>query len=408
MSSRYSNVSTLAIHGGRSRDSHASSILFPLYQTSMFVHDAVGVDKGFSYSRVSNPTVAALEEVIGALEGTPAAVCFKTGMAAESTLFLSLLKAGDHAIISEVVYGGTMRLFRELLDGLGVHASFVDTSVAANVEAAITPTTRLIFIETPGNPTLRLTDISAIAKIAKQHSILLAVDNTFLTPVLQRPLELGADISVLSTTKYIDGHNSTVGGSLAARDEKLLDRFRLIRKTIGTIQAPFEAWLTLQGIKTLPARLKLHCQNAEIIARWLVAHPAVACVYYPGLDSFPQKALAERQQSAAGGMISFELKAGTDAAIRVLNSVRLCTLAESLGGLETLITHPPSTTHADLGPELRKSLGISEGLIRLSVGLEAAEDIIADLDQAFAHAAVEQDQTSGKERHEICEPARQL
>jgi cystathionine beta-lyase/cystathionine gamma-synthase len=404
LSSRYTNASTLAIHGGRSRDSHASSILFPLYQTGIFVHDAVGVDKGFSYSRVSNPTVAMLEEAIGALEGTPAAVCFKTGMAAETTLFLSLLKTGDHVIISRVVYGGTVRLFREVLDGLGVQASFVDTSVPENMEAAITPATRLIFVETPGNPTLVLSDIHAIAEIAKRHSILFAVDNTFLTPVLQRPLELGANISVLSTTKYIDGHNATVGGSLATCDEKLLERFRLIRKTVGSIQAPFEAWLTLQGIKTLPARMKLHCQNAEIVARWLESHPAVARVYYPGLESFPQKALADRQQSAPGGMLSFELKAGTEAAIRVLNSVRLCTLAESLGGLETLITHPPTTTHADLGPELRQSLGISEGLIRLSVGLEAPEDIIADLESAFANVVA--GQAAGKERDEVCEPAR--
>lgn len=406
MSSRYENVATQAIHGGRSRDSHASSILFPLYQTGIFVHDAVGVDKGFSYSRVSNPTVAMLEEAIGALEGTPAAVCFKTGMAAETTLFLSLLKAGDHAIVSRVIYGGTVRLFREVLEGLGVQVSFVDTSVPENVEAAITPATRIIFVETPGNPTLLLSDIRAIAEIAKRHSILFAVDNTFLTPVLQRPLDLGADISVLSTTKYIDGHNATVGGSLATRDEQLLERFRLIRKTVGSIQAPFEAWLTLQGIKTLPARLKLHCQNAEIIARWLESHPAVARVYYPGLESFPQKALADKQQAAGGGMLSFELKAGTEVAIRVLNSVRLCTLAESLGGLETLITHPATTTHADLGPELRSSLGISEGLIRLSAGLEAAEDIIADLESAFASADSESTPRTGKERYENCEPAR--
>lgn len=407
MSEHYLNPATRAIHGGRSRDAHANSILFPLYQTGIFVHDAVGVDKGFSYSRVSNPTVAMLEEAIGALEGTPAAVCFKTGLAAESTLFLSLLKSGDHVVLSKVVYGGTVRIFRELLDGLGVRSSFVDTTVAENVEAAITPETRLIFVETPGNPTLVLSDIAAIAAIAKRHSILLAVDNTFLTPLLQRPLELGADISVLSTTKYIDGHNATVGGSLATRDEKLLERFRLIRKTLGAIQAPFDAWLTLQGMKTLPVRLKLHCENAEIIARWLESHPAIARVNYPGLESFPQKALADRQQSAGGGMISFELKAGTEAAIRVLNSVRLCTLAESLGGLETLITHPASTTHQDLGEEVRASLGISEGLIRLSVGLEAPEDIIADLDAAFA-AAADAEPAAGKERHEICQPASQL
>ena len=378
--------STVAIHGGRSLDSHASSIVFPLYQTSTFVHDAVGVDKGFSYSRVSNPTVDALEKAIGALEGTPPAVCFRTGMAAITTLLLSVLKSGDHAVISDVVYGGTTRLFREVLDNLGITASFVDTTDAANVEAAITPTTRIVFIETPGNPTLKLSDIEAISRITKRHSILLAVDNTFLTPVLQRPLELGADISILSTTKYIDGHNATVGGSVTTNDENLLERLRLIRKTIGTIQAPFEAWLTLQGIKTLPARLRLHCEGAAIVAQWLENHPAVERVYYPGLDSFPQKELVRKQQRAPGAMIALKFKAGAETAIRALNSVQLCSRAESLGGLETLITHPASTTHADLDPQLRCRLGITDSLVRLSVGLEAPEDIIADLEQAFATA----------------------
>jgi cystathionine beta-lyase/cystathionine gamma-synthase len=377
------DIATVAIHGGRSLDSHASSLLFPLYQTGTFVHDAVGVDKGFSYSRVSNPTVDALERSIGALEGTAPAVCFRTGMAAESTLFFSVLKAGEHAILSEVTYGGTIRLFREILEPLGVHASFVDTSDPANVEAAITPQTRIVFIETPANPVLRLTDIAAIAEITKRHGLLLAVDNTFLTPALQRPLELGADISVLSTTKYIDGHNATVGGSLATNDEVLAERFRLIRKTLGSIQAPFEAWLTLQGIKTLPARLRLHCENAQVVAEWLESHPAVGKIYYPGLPSFPQYELALRQQRAAGGMISFELDAPYTTAIAVMNSVQLCSRAESLGGLETLITHPASTTHVDLSPELRQHLGISDGLIRLSVGLESPADIIADLEQAF-------------------------
>jgi cystathionine beta-lyase/cystathionine gamma-synthase len=379
-------ASTVAIHGGRSLDSHASSILFPLYQTSTFVHDAVGVDKGFSYSRVSNPTVDALEKAIGALEDTPPAVCFRTGMAAVSTLFLALLKTGDHVVLSDVVYGGTVRLFNEVLSHLGVSGSFVDSSDPANIEAAITPSTRIIFIETPGNPTLKLTDIEAVSRIARRHSLLLVVDNTFLTPVLQKPLQLGADVSLLSTTKYIDGHNATVGGSIATRDEQLLERLRLVRKTLGTTQPPFEAWLVLQGIKTLPARLKLHCENAQLIANWLEAHPAVATVHYPGQDSCPQKSLAERQQSSPGGMIAFELKAGFDVTVRALNSVKLCSRAESLGGLETLITHPASATHADVDPELRRRLGISDGLVRLSVGLEAPEDIIADLDQAFAAA----------------------
>jgi cystathionine beta-lyase/cystathionine gamma-synthase len=385
---------TIAIRGGRTLDSHASSILFPLYQTGNFVHDAVGVDKGFSYSRVSNPTVDALEKAIAALEGTPSAVCFRTGMAAITTLLFSVLKSGDHAILSDVVYGGTIRLFREVLDHLGVTGSFVDTSNPANVEAAITPTTRIILIESPGNPTLKLTDIEAIARIARQHSILLAVDNTFLTPVLQRPFDLGADISILSTTKYIDGHNATVGGSIATHDENLIERLRLIRKTLGTIQAPFEAWLTLQGVKTLPARLRLHCEGALRIAQWLEAHPAVKHVFYPGLDSFPQKALAGKQQRDGGGIIAFELKAGAEAAKLTLNHLQLCSRAESLGGLETLVTHPSTTTHADVDSDVRQSLGITDGLIRISVGLEDPEDLIADFDQAIA-AALTFEQTEG-------------
>lgn len=386
MPSQNFDISTLAIHGGRSLDSHASSIVFPLYQTSIFAHEKVGAETDFSYSRVSNPTVDALEKAIGAFEGTPPAVCFRTGMAAVTTLFLSILRAGDHAVLSEVIYGGTRRLFREILDHLRISASFVDTSDPANVERAIRPETRIIFIETPANPTLTLTDVEAVATIAKRNSVLLAVDNTFLTPVLQDVFALGADISVLSTTKYIDGHNATLGGSLATHDEKLLDRFRLVRKTIGATQAPFEAWLVLQGIKTLPARLRIHCENAQLIAEWLEMHPAVSRVYFPGLDSCPQKALADRQQSAPGGMLAFELKAGLDTTVSALNNLRLCSRAESLGGLETLITHPSSTTHADVEPEVRLALGISDGLVRVSVGLEAAEDIIADLDQAF-HAA---------------------
>jgi cystathionine gamma-lyase len=398
--SHFDNAATAAIHGGRSLDSHASSVLFPLFQTSIFAHDAVGVDKGFSYSRVSNPTVDALEKAIGALERTPPVVCFRTGMAAVTTLFLSLLKSGDHAVISDVVYGGTMRLFREVLDGLGVTASFVDTSDPAVVEAAIKPSTKIILLETPGNPTLKLTDVAAISEIAKRHSILLAVDNTFLTPLLQDVFALGADISVLSTTKYIDGHNATVGGSLATHDEALLERFRLIRKTVGAIQAPFDAWLTLQGIKTLPARLRIHCENAILIAEWLESHPAVKRVYFPGLESCPQKELADRQQKAPGGMISFELNAPYETAVVFLNSVKLCLRAESLGGLETLLTHPPSTTHADIEPEVRRALGISDGLIRISVGLEAAGDIIADLQQAFEAAGCCKSEAA-KEAYEV-------
>ena len=255
-------LSTLAIHGGRTSDAHAEAVVFPIFQTATFEQQEVGVTKGHSYSRVSNPTVDALEQAIGALEGTAQAVCFRTGMAAITTLFLATLKAGDHAIISDVIYGGTVRLFVEILNGLRVSHSSVDTSDVGAVERAIMPQTRIILIETPGNPTMKLTDIAAVAAVSRRHGILLAVDNTFLTPVLQRPIELGADISVLSTTKYIEGHNATVGGSLACNDEKLLERFRLIRKTIGAIQAPLDAWLTLRGLKTLPVRMKAHSETA--------------------------------------------------------------------------------------------------------------------------------------------------
>jgi len=395
--------STLAVHGGRVPDAHAEAVAFPIFQTATFAQHEVGVTKGHSYSRVSNPTVDALEHAIGALEGTPQAVCFRTGMAAVTTLFLATLKSGDHAILSDVIYGGTVRLFAEILNGLGVSHSSVDTSNPAAVEAAIKPSTRIILIETPGNPTMKLTDVAAIAEIARRYGILLAVDNTFLTPLLQRPIELGADISVLSTTKYIEGHNSTVGGSLACHDEKLLERFRLIRKTIGAIQAPLDAWLTLRGLKTLPVRMRAHSDSAAIIAEWLEAHPAVSRVYFPGLDSFPQKALAERQQRTFGGMLSFELNAGPSEAMAVMNGLKLWIRAESLGGVESLVTHPATATHADIPPETRQRLGITDGLIRLSVGLESADDLIADLRQALDSVFGANQKRSAN--HEVCQPA---
>ncbi len=391
---------TLAIHGGVSPDPATGAILTPIYQSTTYVQEAVGVHKGFTYSRAANPTVDALERALGALENTPPAVCFATGMAAITTLFLSTLKAGDHAIISDVVYGGTVRLFQQLLGGLGIDYTFVDASKPELVEQAINSRTQIILIETPGNPTLKLVDIAAVAEVAHRHGIKLAVDNTFLTPALQPVLELGADISVLSTTKYIEGHNSTVGGSLATRDEKLLERFRLIRKTTGCIQSPQEAWLTLRGLKTLPSRIRQHSENAQVVAEWLESHPAVAHVYYPGLASFLQCALAERQHVAHGGMLAFEIKAGADAAITLMNSVKLCSLAENLGAVETLITHPVSMTHADVPVTKRQEIGITDGLIRLSVGLEAPEDIIADLEQALAIA------TESAERNTQCATTR--
>jgi cystathionine beta-lyase/cystathionine gamma-synthase len=314
-------------------------------------------------------------------------VCFSTGLSAETTLFLSLLRADDHLVVSEACYGGTVRLLQDLLSGLGVRASFVDTGDVDAVAQAVTDRTRLVFVETPANPTLRLTDIAAVAEVTHAAGALLAVDNTFLTPVLQRPLELGADISVYSTTKHIEGHNSTVGGAITTRNEELRERLRLVRKTIGTIQSPFEAWLTLRGIKTLPLRLRQHSANALAVAEWLESRQEVSRVLYPGLSSFPQHDLATRQQLDHGGILSFELAGGTPAGIALMNSVKLCALAENLGAVETLITHPASMTHASVPREQRERIGLSDGLVRLSVGLEDPSDIIADIQQALTVAA---------------------
>jgi cystathionine beta-lyase/cystathionine gamma-synthase len=375
---------TTAVRGGITPDPATGAVLTPIYQSTTYHQQAVGVHKGFTYSRAANPTVSALEAALGALEDTPPAVCFATGMAAISSLFLAILKSDDHVVVSDVVYGGTVRLFQQILTNFGVQASFVDTSNPQAVAEAIRPNTKLVFIETPANPTLKLTDIAAVAKVTHAAGIRLAVDNTFLTPVLQRPLDLGADITLLSTTKYIEGHNSTVGGSIATRDEALLERLRLVRKTLGCIQSPQESWLTLRGLKTLPLRLQQHSTNAQKVAEWLERHPKIASVHFPGLASFPQFALAQNQQSLPGGMLAFELKGGAEAGIQLMNTVRLCLLAENLGAVETLITHPVSMTHGDVPCDIRKRTGITDGLVRLSVGLENSADIIADLETALA------------------------
>ena len=376
--------STLVIHSNRVYESQSNSILFPIHQTATYIHESVGVTKGYGYSRGANPTVNALEQSIAAIEGSASALCFRSGMAAISTLCLALLKAGDHVILSEVIYGGTTRLFQQVLTNFAIEYTFVDTSNLEAVEAALQSNTRLIFAETPANPTLKLSDVRGLADLAhSRENILLAVDNTFLTPLIQNCLALGADISMLSTTKYIDGHNATIGGSLASHNEATMQRLWLVRKTLGTIQAPFDAWLTIQGIKTLPARLAMHCSHAGEIAEWLEKNPRVAKVYYPGLDSFPQKEIAKKQQSAFGGMLAFELNATTQESLRFMEALKLCTCAESLGSVETLITNPATASHCDLPQELRDRLGISDRLIRLSVGLEAPQDLIADFEQAF-------------------------
>ena len=339
-----------------------------------------------TYSRVTNPTVEALEQVLGRLEQAPPSVCFSSGLAAETALFLALLKSGDHVVLSEAIYGGTVRLIRQIFSGLGVTASFVDATDAQNIADALQKNTRLVFIETPANPTLCLNDIRAIAAVTRKAGIPLAVDNTFLTPVLQQPLELGADISVYSTTKHIEGHSSALGGAITCRDQQIIDKLRWIRKSTGSIQTPQNAWLTLRGIKTLPLRIRQHSRNADIIANELARDPRVKTVNYPGLDSFAQTELASQQHLGGhGGVISFELHGGYDATCRFLRSVKLCAV-EHIGSVETLLTHPASMTHADVPREQLEAVGLTPGLVRLSVGLEDPRDILADLYSAIEFA----------------------
>jgi len=374
---------TLALHAGTYPDPTTGAMLTPIYQTTTYRQEAVGCDKGFTYSRSGNPTVSALERRLSALEGAEFCSCYGTGLGATTALSLALLRAGDRVVVSDAVYGGTVRLFRQILANFRVEAEFVDTSNEEALTAALRVPIRFLFIETPANPTLKLTDIALAARLAKAADTLLVVDNTLLTPALQRPLELGADVVLHSTTKYIEGHNATVGGALVTRDADLHERFLFARNAIGAIQSPFPAWLTLQGIKTLPLRMERHSENALRIAKFLVAHDRVRKVIYPGLASFAQCELARRQQTSGGAMIAFEVKGGVEAGIRLMNSVRLCALAENLGAAETLITHPASMTHADVPPEQRAAAGITDGLVRLSVGLEDPIDLIRDLEQAL-------------------------
>lgn len=374
---------TLALHAGTTADPVTGAMLTPIYQTTTYRQEAVGKDKGFKYSRSGNPTVSALERRLAAIEGAEFATCYSTGLAATTALFLTLLRGGDRVVCSQAVYGGTVRLLRQTLTPFGVQAEFVDTSDANAFANALRKPARLVFIESPANPTLKLSDLLLASGLAKQAGALLVVDNTLLTPALQRPFEFGADIVLHSTTKFIEGHNATVGGALITRDAELHEKFLFTRNTIGAIQSPFAAWLTLQGVKTLPLRMARHCENASRVARFLEKHPRVTELAYPGLESFPQFELVRRQQSAGGALIAFEVEGGVDAGVRLMNSVRLCALAENLGAAETIITHPVSMTHGAVPPEQRAAAGITDGLVRLSVGLENPDDIIADLKQAL-------------------------
>ncbi len=379
---------TRQIHAGVTPDPTTGAILTPIHQTTTFVQPSVEeyLAKGYSYSRTGNPTVRAWETKINDLEGGAGAAAFATGMAAINAVFMAFLGAGDHAVVSDVAYGGTYRLATRIYTRFGVEFSFVDTSDAAAVAAAIRPSTRLVFTETPANPTLKYTDIAAVSRVAHEHGIPHAVDNTFLTPYYQRPLELGADLVVHSTTKYLDGHNATVGGSVVSAAGDLHEQITFVQNATGTIMSPQVAWLTLQGVKTLSERMDRQAANALEIARFLEDHPKVTTVRYPGLPTFPQHELASRQATGYGAMLWFEVRGGMEAGKRIMDAVALWTLAENLGSVESLVTHPVTMTHADVEEAERRRVGITDGLVRLSVGLEDVADLVDDLAQALERA----------------------
>ena len=376
---------TKVVQAGMTPDPTTGAILPPLYQTATYVLEEVGKDKGFDYTRSSNPTRQVMEEQLAVIEGGKYGVAFASGMAAVDSC-LKLLKAGDHVVCSDDVYGGVSRHFNQILVNYDLHFTYVDSSDATNVENAIQSNTKLIWVETPTNPLLKVTDLEAVGKITKKHGILFGVDSTFATPVFLRPLEYGADLVMHSTTKYLSGHNQLIGGVVITNQEDLFDELKFVQKTIGAVPGPFDCWLTTMGVQTLDLRMKKHAENAQAVAEYLEAHPKVASVTYPGLASHPSHAIAERQMSGFSGMISFELTGGIPAGKTVMNSVKLAQLAESLGAVETMITHPATMTHAEVPKADREARGLTDGLVRISVGIEHVDDIIADLSQALNNA----------------------
>ena len=376
---------TTVVRAGISPDPTTGAIVPPIYQTATYVLDEVGKDKGFDYTRSSNPTRSVLEANLAAIEGGKYASCYASGMAAVDTC-MKLLASGDLVVCSDDVYGGVLRHFNRVLESYGLSFTYVDTAQPETVRQAIRPETKMLWIETPSNPLLKVTDVEAMAAIAKENDLIFGVDSTFATPVYLRPLELGADIVMHSTTKYLSGHNQLIGGVLVTNREDLHEKFKFIQKTIGAVPSPFDCWLNLLGLKTLHLRMARHSENGQTVAEFLEAHAKIERVIYPGLASHPQHAIAKAQMSGFTGMISFELKGGLEAGKTVMNNVKLCGLAESLGAVETMITHPASMTHVEVPVEERRARGLSDGLVRLSVGIEDVEDIIADLKQALAKA----------------------
>jgi cystathionine beta-lyase/cystathionine gamma-synthase len=374
--------STIAIHAGNEPDSATGAVSVPIYQTSTYAQEALGKHKGFEYARTQNPTRLALEKNIAALENAKFGYAFASGMSAIDAT-LKLVKAGDHVILGDNTYGGTFRLFSRILSNYGVEFDLADTSRVTELEHAFKPNTKMLFVETPTNPVMTVTDLRAVSDLAHTRGVKVVCDNTFMSPYFQRPIDLGVDIVVHSTTKYLNGHSDSVGGFVALNDEEDAEWIKFVQNGIGAILSPFDSFLVLRGTKTLAVRMDVHDKNGRVVANFLAEHPKVQKVYYPGLASHPQHELAKRQQSGFGGMVSFET-GSLDNAKQVLENVKLCILGESLGGVETLISHPATMTHASVPLETRNKLGITDGLVRISVGIEDVEDIIEDLDQALS------------------------
>ena len=373
--------STKAVHAGQTPDPTTGAVMTPVFLTSTYVQEELGKHKGYEYSRVSNPTRTALEKNIAALENANDGMAFASGMAAIDALF-RLFNPGDHIIVTSDVYGGTYRIAKMILENYGLQFDFVDTTNPVNFIRVRKHNTKMIFVETPTNPTMTITDLRVVAKFAKQHKLISVVDNTFATPYLQQPIDFGIDVVMHSVTKYLNGHSDMLGGFVATNEKKIAERLRFFQKAIGGVMSPFDAWLCLRGTKTLAVRMRQHCESAMVIAEWLTKQKKIQKVNYPGLKTHPQHKLAAEQMRGFGGMISFDLGSLNNAK-KFLKNVKLCALAESLGGVETLISHPATMTHASIPKEERIKNGVTDGLVRISVGIEDVEDIIADLQQAL-------------------------
>jgi len=382
MKNKQPGFATIAIHKGQEPDPETGAVAVPIYPTSTYVQQELGKNKGYEYARVSNPTRTHLEENLAALEGGSAARAFASGMAAINAI-CTMYKSGDHVVCGNDLYGGVPRLFNQVLANFGMQFTYVDTSDAKNVERAIRKNTRMVYVETPTNPLMTLSDIAAVSQVCRRRKVELVVDNTFMSPYFQQPIALGADMVVHSTTKFLNGHSDGLGGVVVCTTRDQADKLAFVQKAAGAILSPFECWLVLRGVKTLAVRMEQHDRSGRVVAEYLARHRKVKRVFYPGLEEHPQYELAQRQMTGFGSMITFETGSLSNAK-KMLRKVRVCSLAESLGGVETLISHPATMTHAALGEKGRREIGITDGLVRISVGIENVEDIVDDLDQALS------------------------